>query len=140
MNILITGAAGLIGSAIAKDLLNYGANLILCDLKKNKFIQKVEIENKNQIFFKSIDITKQVQLKRFINLGLKKFKRIDGAIHCAYPKSKNFGQKFENLKVKDLNYDLCGQLGGSIIFSQEIVKIFKKQRYGNLILISSARA
>jgi len=137
MNILITGAAGLIGSAIAKDLLNYGANLILCDLKKNKFIQKVEIENKNQIFFKSIDITKQVQLKRFINLGLKKFKRIDGAIHCAYPKSKNFGQKFENLKVKDLNYDLCGQLGGSIIFSQEIVKIFKKQRYGNLILISS---
>ena len=62
MNILITGAAGLIGSAIAKDLLNYGANLILCDLKKNKFIQKIEIENKNQIFFKSIDITKKERI------------------------------------------------------------------------------
>ena len=137
MNILITGCGGLIGSAITEDLLKSGANVILCDLKKNKFLKKIMIKYKSQIYFKKTDITKIPDLEKFIKLGLKKFKKIDGAIHCAYPKSKNFGKKFEDLKIKDLNYDLSNQLGSSIIFSQLMMKVFKKQGCGNLILLSS---
>ena len=137
MNILVTGAGGIIGSAIVEDLLLNGNNLILCDIKKNNFINKVENKYKNQIYFKKTDITKFNNLKKLLEEGKRKYKIIHGAIHCAYPRSKNFGVKFEKLKTKDLNYDLIHQLGSTIIFSQQIVKLFRKQNYGNLILISS---
>ena len=137
MNILVTGAGGTIGSAIVEDLLNNGFNLILCDIKKNNFLKKVEKKYKNQIYFKKADITKLNNLKKFLKFGKRKHKIIHGAIHCAYPRSKNFGVKFEKLKIKDLNYDLTNQLGSTIIFSQQILKLFRKQKYGNLILISS---
>ena len=65
MNILVTGAGGTIGSAIVEDLLHNGFNLILCDIKKNEFIKKIEKKYKKQIYFKKADITKFNNLKGF---------------------------------------------------------------------------
>ena len=58
-------------------------------------------------------------------------------IHCAYPKTKDWGKTFENLNYKSLSKNLSLQLGGSILLSKQIIKIFRKQSYGNLILLSS---
>ena len=55
-----------------------------------------------------------------------------GWSHISGKSSKNFGVKFEKLKTKDLNYDLVHQLGSTIIFSQQIVKLFRKQKFNIL--------
>ena len=68
---------------------------------------------------------------------MRKFKQIDSAVCCSYPKSKGWGQKFENVKEKFLKEDLHKHLGGTIIFCQRIMKYFLKSKKGNLILISS---
>ena len=137
MNILITGSSGLIGSAIVKDLLSRGENLILCDIKNYQVNKNVQKKYKNQIYFQAININNSKSIELLIKKGVKKFGKIDAAIHCAYPKSKNFGQRFENLNRKELEYNLAAQLGSSIIFSQKIIKFFLKQGYGNLVLFSS---
>jgi NAD(P)-dependent dehydrogenase (short-subunit alcohol dehydrogenase family) len=137
MNILITGSSGLIGSALVKDLLSRGENLILCDIKKYKVNKNANQKYKNQIYFQSTNINNSKSIDLLIKKAVKKFGKIDAAIHCAYPKSKNFGQRFENLSSKELEYNLTTQLGSAIIFSQKIVKFFLKQGYGNLILFSS---
>ena len=41
------------------------------------------------------------------------------------------------MKFESLSKNLSLQLGGSILLSKQIIKIFKKQNYGNLIFISS---
>ena len=38
---------------------------------------------------------------------------------CAYPKSKGWGTKFENLEEDFLMEDIKNQLGSAIIFSKE---------------------
>jgi len=76
-------------------------------------------------------------IEKLINLASKKFGKISSAVHCSYPTSNGWGTKFENLKEKYLREDLYKQLGGTILFSQKIIKYFLKQREGNLILVSS---
>ena len=121
--IIVTGSNGRIGSQVVKDLMEEGAVVISCDIKK----PAKTLKN----FFK-FDITNHKSTKNFLN-----YKKIDGLIHCAYPKTKDWGEAFENLKYKSLSQNLSIQLGGSILLSQQIIKIFKKQGYGNLILLSS---
>ena len=135
--ILITGGAGRMGEDLGASLLKKGHNVILGDLNKSKLVKiKERLKSKSLLIF-SADLSKKRNIDKFIIFGLKKFKKIHGAVHCAYPRSKKWGKKFEDLEEKYLNQDLQNQLGGTIIFSQRIMKTFLKQKVGNLILISS---
>ena len=44
---------------------------------------------------------------------------------------------FEDLKSEGLSEDLFSQLGGAILFSQQVISYFREQGKGNLIHISS---
>ena len=135
--IAITGGAGRIGSAVADDLIKKGYNVLLGDINKKELlkIKKKYKSSSLQIFVGDVSLGKNID--NFIKFGIKKFKTIDAAVHCSYPKSKKWGSKFENLQEKYLNYDIQKQLGGTIIFAQKIMKHFLKNKSGNLILISS---
>ena len=126
--IIVTGSNGRIGSQVVKDLIGKKAIVISCDVKKPK--------TKSAIFFK-VDVTNQIDTKKFLNTIKKKFNKIDALIHCAYPKTKDWGMPLENLKYSSLSKNLSLQLGGTILVSQQVIKIFKMQNYGNLILLSS---
>ena len=126
--IIVTGSNGRIGSQVVKDLISKKAIVISCDVKKPK--------TKPAIFFK-VDVTNQIDTKKFLNTIKKKFNKIDALIHCAYPKTKDWGMPLENLKYSSLSKNLSLQLGGTILVSQQVIKIFKMQNYGNLILLSS---
>ena len=135
--ILITGGAGEIGSALARDLASQKHKIILGDIDIDKLKKlKKNLNTKNVEIFKS-DLTKERKIDHFINFASKKFKKIDVAVHCSYPKSKKWGTKFENLNEKNLKEDLTNQLAGTIIFCQRIIKYFHRVKKGNLILISS---
>ena len=135
--ILITGGAGKIGSALARDLASQKHKIILGDIDIDKLKKlKKNLNTKNVEIFKS-DLTKEKKIDHFINFASKKFKKIDVAVHCSYPKSKKWGTKFENLNEKNLKEDLTNQLAGTIIFCQRIIKYFHRVKKGNLILISS---
>ena len=135
--VLITGGAGRMGSDLASNLLKKGFNVIIGDLDKSKLLKiKKKLKSKKLLIYSS-NLSKKKNIDKLISFGLKKFKKIDSAVHCSYPRSKKWGKKFEELEDKYLNQDLQNQLGGTIIFSQRITKLFLKQKFGNLILISS---
>ena len=139
-NILITGAAGRIGSAIAKEAINNGANLILNDINSEKLqLLKTELLKikKAEVLTIAANITNQEEIDFLIEQSFTKFRTINSAIHCAYPTSKEWGTKFEDLKFEFLEKDLSMQLGSAIIFSQKIIRKFKSQKMGNLVHISS---
>ena len=135
--VIITGGAGTIGSALAVDLIKNDYKVLLGDINNSKLLKiKKKLNSKNIEIFQG-DLTTKNNIDRFIKFGVKKFKNIHAAVHCSYPTSKKWGARLEDLEEIHLKNDLQNQLGGSIIFSQRIMKYFLKQKKGNLILISS---
>lgn len=134
-NIIITGGTGTIGSALSRSLIKQGHKVIIVDTKIKKINEFKNDKIKPEII--RADINKENDIKKFIQLCSKKFKRIDALVHCAYPKTKDWGTKFEKLKQKSLNENLNNQLGSTIMISKIIISQFLKQKYGNLILLSS---
>jgi NAD(P)-dependent dehydrogenase (short-subunit alcohol dehydrogenase family) len=126
--IIVTGASGRIGSQIVKDLTKKKAIVISCDLNR----PKKKLDN----FFK-VNIINEKSIEIFFNKIKKKYNKIDCLVHCAYPKTKDWGTRFENLKYNSLSKNLSMQIGGSILLSQKILNIFKSQNFGNLVLLSS---
>ena len=135
--VLITGATGMIGSSFATGVVKNRGKVIIGDISENKGVQLQEkLGKKNCIFF-YVDVRSPESIDEFIRKGSDHFKKIDVAIHSAYPRSEQWGTAFENLKPENLAEDLFGQLGGAILFSQRIINFFIQQSYGNLIHVSS---
>jgi len=139
-NILITGAAGRIGSSVAKSALTAGARLILSDISSEALqtlVKELSPFDPDLIKLEVEDLSKPDGIDSLISNSTLALGRIDSVVHCAYPRSKGWGQNFEDLEPENLFLDLNAQLGGAILLSQKILKTFTNQGHGNLVHISS---
>ena len=134
--VMVTGAAGRIGFAIAQGILAKGGKVIFVDINKVDLVRITENTDKENILAIFADAGISEEADRCILEGKKRFGRIDAAVHAAYPRSTGFGARFENIQRNHLIEDLSMQLGGSILFSKQIME-FLKTGYGNLIHVSS---
>jgi NAD(P)-dependent dehydrogenase (short-subunit alcohol dehydrogenase family) len=135
--VAITGGAGLIGTAFSRVIVENGGKVIIGDVSINKGKElQDELGADNALFIK-VNTSDVESINNFLNLGKDYFGKIDSAIHCAYPRSDQWGTEFEGLKADGLKDDLFHQLGGAILFSQRLISFYRKQGYGNLIHISS---
>jgi NAD(P)-dependent dehydrogenase (short-subunit alcohol dehydrogenase family) len=135
--VMITGAAGRIGSALAHGVISQGGRVIFVDLNEATLENIMSGLSEESSLAIVADAGVPEKVDRCIAAGMKKFGKIDAAIHCAYPRSAGWGTRFENIQQKHINDDLSSHLGGAILFSQRVLEFFKKQGYGNLIHISS---
>lgn len=135
--VMITGASGQIGSAIAHGVISQGGKVIFVDVNEAG-LDKISAGLDEESFVTIVaDAGIPDEVDRCIAAGTKKFGQIDAAIHSAYPRSAGWGARFENIQQEHLNEDLSGHLGGAILFSQCVLEFFKKQGRGNLIHVSS---
>ncbi len=136
--ILIVGACGRIGSELTKKISNdKNLNIVLADFDKKKLLKIKKNNHSKNIETFSKDLTKEMNIKNLIRFCIKKFKRIDTTIYCMYPKNKKLFKDFEYINENSIKDNLWNLLGSLIIFSKMITQIYKKQKFGNLILISS---
>ena len=130
--IIVTGGFGTIGFALSKSLLEQGHKVVIVDTK----IKNLKFNKHDALVIKT-NLNKENEIKKLISLCVKKFKKIDALVHCAYPRTNDWGVKLDKLKQKSLNENLNNQLGSTIIICKNIIDLFLKQKYGNLILLSS---
>lgn len=139
--IIITGGAGLIGSAFSKVCAEYGANVVIADIDEkrgNELVSKIKKEKKNNnIFFQKCDITHLREIRNLINTTLNKFEKIDALVNNAYPRNKNYGRKFEAVSFEDFCENVNMHLGGYFLITKEISKVMIKQNHGIIINIAS---
>ncbi len=132
---IITGANGRIGFELSKYLIKIGAKIVMTDIKINNI---KSLNNNNNHLIKKIDIINEKNIHHLIKMTNKKFNKIDGIVHCAYPVTKDWGQILEKLSPKSLKENLFNQLGVSILISKQIIKYFIKNKIsGKIIYISS---
>ena len=137
--ILITGAAGRIGAAIARELHSKKASLVLCDINKlmlDELIKELNLNKPNSAIGLTSDISTSAGIIELLSDASRIQGRIHSAVHCAYPRSQQWGAKIENLEELALFQDLSMQLGGAILLSKHLMQYFKENGGGNLVHIS----
>lgn len=138
--ILVTGAAGRIGFSVAEKAFEAGATVVLTDISYERLhdlSNRLTGVDPSRIYAFPGDITTAEGIDAILSEANKFVDPINGAVHCAYPRSSAWGAKFEDLQEKFLNQDLCMQLGGTILFSKKILALFQLSGGGNLVHISS---
>ncbi len=135
--VAITGGAGLIGTAFSKAIIENGGRVIIGDISSKRGKDLQDEFGADKALFIKVNTSDTSSIDKFLELGKNHFGKIDSAIHCAYPRSEQWGTKFEGLKADGLKDDLFNQLGGAILFSQRLISFYRDQGYGNLVHVSS---
>jgi NAD(P)-dependent dehydrogenase (short-subunit alcohol dehydrogenase family) len=141
--VILTGAAGRIGSNFCHVLSGAGANVALVDIDKdkNKELQKIiSRKYKTSPASYGLDITKKVQVKRLIRSVLNKYGKIDILINNAHFVPRQHPQRdapFEQYPLDLWNKTVETNLTAIVLLSQEVGKVMMKQGKGVIVNISS---
>ena len=132
---VVTGGAGLIGKSVSLGLAQAGAKVYIADIDKNTGT-KLEKQNKNLNWIE-IDITDVNSVKSCIEKIVKKEKKIDILVNCAYPRTSDWSTKFENIKYESWKKNVDIHLNSYFICCQQVAKQMKKQKSGSIINLGS---
>jgi len=137
--ILLFGCTGVLGSQFVKYLFECGCNLIIADKNRQK-LKKICKQYKVKGYV--IDANNEKSLTNNFKKIFKYNKKIDCAIYnvaitSEYLKNSKINKEFTKYNLKNWKKTININLTGSFVFAQEVGKIFYKQKYGNLINISS---
>lgn len=119
-NIIVTGGAGLIGSAICKTIGKLGGNVAIADLDKKKSgeLQKQLVELEVNSICLEMDITDKKSINLNLEIAHNKLGPIHGLVNNAYPRPKGFGKDFFDVEYITLCQSLNLHLGGYFLTSQ----------------------
>ena len=145
--VVITGAAGLLGTHHAEAVAAFGGIPILIDLNKDKLesiSENLYKKYKAQSASYVVDITNEDKIKKNVKEILSKFNKIDSLINNAANNPKiedgtdtNFS-RLENFSIDNWNSDLNVSLTGSFLCSKHYgYEISKNKNGGTIINISS---
>jgi len=145
--IVVTGAAGLLGSKHAEAIAAYGGNPVLLDLSADA-TERIASDLNSRFgvtaIGKSVDITDEKKVKDNADWLINKFGKIDGLINNAAnnPKveqndQKNFS-RLENFSLEIWNQDISVGLTGAYLCAKHFgARIAENPNGGSIINISS---
>jgi 3-oxoacyl-[acyl-carrier protein] reductase len=138
--VLITGASGGIGSAIARGFAAEGAKLVLhChqNLTGARQLQKELVSVESLIF--AADLTKEAAVKKLFTAALKKFNRVDTLIANAGQWEKR-DVPLHEMSLTQWRATQDGVLTSAFLCTREFFRLVAKQKTGNAVLTGSTAA
>ncbi len=136
---VVTGGAGLIGKEIVKALAEAGANVLIADIDAQKGIELEEklSEENMEVNFVELDITDEGSIKDVIDKAEEKYDDIDIWVNCAYPRTEDWGERFEDITYESLKENVDMHLNGYLLCCQKIAENMKKKEGGVIINFGS---
>ena len=126
--IIVTGGSGLIGKEIVRSVRTYGGIAINAE---------IGIETNLALHNVKCDITDDNSIQKTIDLIINKYGKIDGLVNNAYPRTKDWGVKFEDIPTESWKKNVDFQLNSYFIFCQKVLVQMKKQKSGSIVNIAS---
>lgn len=124
---IVTGGEGLLGGEMLKNIRSNNGIAISAD---------VSIETDLDNFLLKMDITSENSIKKCFDLVEKKFGKIDGLVNNAYPRTKDWGAKFEEISVDSWKKNVDFQMNSVFMCIQQVLPYIKKTR-GSVVNIAS---
>lgn len=126
--IIVTGGSGFLGTSFIEYFSKFGATVINLEINITTDITKNRIQ---------CDITNLESLKNAINLIIDTHKKIDGWVNNAYPRTEDWGNKFENINYDSWKKNVDMQLNSVFICCQLVLEVMKSQKFGSIINMAS---
>ena len=123
--IVVTGGKGLLGQAIIKDIQKKGGIAVCIDIHGNDQHDLVH------------DLTQLSEIKSAVKNILKKYKRLDGWVNNAYPRTDDWGTDFLEIPEDSLKKNIDWQLNSYILCCQQVIESFLVQKKGSIVNIAS---
>ncbi|NQX40286.1 NAD(P)-dependent dehydrogenase, short-chain alcohol dehydrogenase family [Pedobacter steynii] len=126
--IIVTGGGGLIGKPILNHLRQNGAEVINAE---------ISVETDWAIGNYHCDVTDEKDIIRLVTDVVDKFGRIDGLVNNAYPRTKDWGVKFEDIPFSSWQQNVDMQMNAVFLLCQHVLRLMKEQQSGSIVNISS---
>lgn len=121
--IIVTGGSGLIGREVCKCCLNNLAIVINLDINE---IDDSFISNSSRFQYIKFDITNDNHIKDTLRLIYDKYGHIDGIVNVSYPRTKDWGNTFEDVSLESWRKNVDMQLNSLFAIIQEATKYMNK--------------
>ncbi len=126
--IIVTGGSGLIGQCIINDLKKKGAIAINAEISVDTDLSQGNVH---------CDITSEESVNDLINIVIERYLKIDGLVNNAYPRTKDWGTKFEEIPLLSWKKNVDMQLNSVFLLCQKALSQMVKQQYGSIVNIGS---
>jgi NAD(P)-dependent dehydrogenase (short-subunit alcohol dehydrogenase family) len=125
--IIVTGGSGLLGKEIIKDLETKGAIAVNADINVTTEFEKKTL---------NVDITSEESIVKAIQLATDFYGKIDGLVNNAYPRTKDWGTKFEDITYESWQKNVDMQMNTTFLFIQKIMPELLKTK-GSIVNMTS---
>ena len=132
---IVTGGCGLIGREIVRGLSQFGADVFIAD--QNEPEAKILTEQRQNIKYVNLDITSVDSVSDGLKRVVIESGTIDILVNCAYPRTKDWGAKFENINFYSWKLNVDNHLGGYFLMCKETAMIMKENGGGSIINVAS---
>ena len=126
--IILAGAGGLIGRETLKHLVNNGAKVVAVDITK--------FDNEATLFLIK-DVTLIEDIDVVVETTMREFGRIDGLVNLAYPRTTDWGNKFEEIDYSSWQKNVDMQLNAVFYICQKVLQVMKDQKNGSIVNVGS---
>jgi 3-oxoacyl-[acyl-carrier protein] reductase len=136
---LVTGSAQGIGRAIALNLAQGGARIVLTDMREPKLdevVKEIETQGGKAIRF-VVDVTDREAVRKVVDQSLETWERIDILVNNAGITRDSLVMR---MKVEDWQAVLKTNLDGTFYCIQAVLPSMVRQRYGRIVSIASVVA
>jgi len=126
--IIVTGGSGLLGKAFINELKHEGAITINADINVSTDLTLGNYQ---------VDITKPNEIRITVDEIYQYYGKIDGLVNNAYPRTKDWGARFEDIKPESWTQNVDMQMNSYFVFCQEVLKKMDLQSQGSIVNIAS---
>lgn len=126
--VIVTGGSGLIGRELIADINRKGGKAINAD------IGELTDLTAGTLF---MDITNDDSVQEGFNQVVYEYGRIDGLVNNAYPRTKDWGTRFEDIAPESWRANVNMQLNSYFVCCQKASKIMIETGYGAIVNIAS---
>ena len=138
--VLVTGASGGIGSAIARTFAAEGAKLVLHCHRNLAHARKIQqaLESVESLVI-TADLTREAGVKKLFAQAMKRFGRVDTLVaNAGWWETRDV--PLHEMSLTQWRKTMDGVLTSAFLCTREFFRIVAKQRRGNAVLIGSTAA
>lgn len=125
--IIVTGGSGLLGNEMLQYLKMNEAITVNADI----------INNNEETDFVHTDITDDISVNNLFQTVMNRHGKIDGLVNNAYPRTKDWGTRFENILSASWKKNVDLQLNSVFYTCQQVLSYMQPRKCGSIVNIAS---
>ena len=138
--VLVTGASGGIGAAIARQFAEEGARLVLHYRNNRRGVESLRQDLAGaDVLVARADLARESEVRRLFAAAIKRFGRVDTMVANAGSWEMR-DVSLHQMSLRQWRKTMDGVLTSTFLSLREFLKIVARQRRGNAVLIASTAA